>query len=475
MTVVVPRSALLLACGLCVAVVASAQAPDARVAPPGVLRVEVGGSFSQFDARYGALDGTDGTRAPLSAPFPSRLTAPGFAPLTASQTALNAFFTQVQGGTAGFAADPENLFFTTTALNATADHRLVPMTLELGILPRISLRARVPLTHQRLDVTGFAVGEGTLGRNPDPLFNRELLGGISAGFAALGGAGLLPVADSNLGREMQARVRAAVPGGELRLPTAPLAVVGVGGITNEAPLRTGRYDPTQPLWAIGDVEVGARIQLLEIFGDADEPGEPRRVWFRSAAEAGIRIASGPTPTADYLVLPPPDEGVGGWLAALHGELYAPPRLAVRASARLERRNATTIGRRTWQASETFPPTSVSGTARWNPGSILSLDVAPGFQLVEEITLFGRYNFGRRSGGSVTPTDGAEPALGARRTVQRVGIGAMYSTPPTGWARRGGTPFEAELVVSSTFAGSGGAVAGRSVEMGARLFPRFWGR
>lgn len=453
-----------------------AQVNDARVAPRGAARISVGGTFEIYDSRYGSVEQPEsGARQPLSTPFNANLTSETFIPLQDLQTELNRVLAVPDGG-AATTASPSNLFLSAAALNAAVDHRSVPIGVEVGVLPRVSLGVRVPLTQHWLDVRGMSVGEGTVGVNPDPTHNSAILRAIDTTFATVGAGYLLPTRNSELGRALQARVRNAGVGEELRLPDEAIPAVGIGGFAAADQLRSGRYTPGTPGWGLGDLELSARVQLLE----SQPLTQGQGAGYRAALELGLRLPTGMPALADYLVLPLPDEGVGGLVAGLQAEIALSRRGGASVATRLESLGSVDVERRRWLESPDSPPAPVEDTIRWTPGTRTSLSFAPWIRIVDEITLFSRYTYRRRAGESydplgALPEDRKEAAARTTRSAQEAGLGIEYSTLPAYYAGRAGFPMEVSLLVRETLAGSGGAPAARAIQMQGRVYITLWGR
>jgi hypothetical protein len=450
----------------------AAQAVDSRVPRAGTIRVDVGGGFQRYDTRFGSPGAGGGSASEaLQTPFAATITSAELVPLQQLEALLNSAFEALEGESAQ--VGPSTLFLASANLRAGADHRRVPFTVELGILPRVSLRARVPLVQHWLRPMGLTVDGGTVGLNPDRVFNQTLLGEIDAAFVALGASGLLPTAGSPLGIALQERVRGAT-GQELRLPAEPIGRIGLTGLETGDVIGTGVYDPARPAWELGDTELAVRIQLLNSTASLGL-GTRAGAGYRSALELGMRLPGGSAATADYLVLPPPDQGLSGLVVGLGNEVFASPRIGAHVGVRWEALQAVEIGRRSWIADEAFPPLPQDEFARWKPGNRLTLEVAPQFRLVDEIELSTSYLLQRRSSESLATAAGVELAEPFNRTAQRWGLGLRYSTLGAYEAGRATIPLEARLAWSRTVAGSNGAPAARWIEMNLSIFGRLWGR
>jgi hypothetical protein len=450
---------------------AFAQQPATHVAPPGVMRFGVGGIGAFADARFGSAvpaDSAGGSgRTPLSVPVAAVLVDSTYAPLSSLQQTLNTFFAATDSvAGAPFRASAETLRLTASAVRARAEERVVPFELELGLLPRISVVARGSVVRDDLRAGRLAVSGGTVGVNPDRAYNIRLMtslrDSLGAGAVAVGGSALLPVAGSPAGEALQARVRAAAGDGrELRLPAGPAAEVALEGFAAADQFSVGPFSPDSMRWSAGDSEVGARVQLLDVGA--------RRTGVRAVAEGGARLATGQAPGAAYLVFPVPERGMSGAFARLAADLLLSPSVQLSAAAGWERLGGVTLERRVWSTEPGADglPTFTLDTLRWEPGSRVTLAVAPTLRPVEEIGIFARYGYVQRQGESLG-------GVGLARSAQQWGAGVEFSTLRPYAAGRTPVPFTASIAYRQTFAGSGGEPAARALELRGSLYLRLWG-
>jgi hypothetical protein len=452
-----------------------AQQARAQVADWGVTSLRVGGAFSIFDSRFGhPLRPAESEREPLANElFVAQVGDERFAPFGTLRTRLNSFFEAVPGSAASVAAG--NLFLETNRLEVSADHREVPFELEVGVLPRISIGVRVPLVQHWTSITGFRASGGNVGWNPDPALNRELLASIDTAFALLGGGPFLPTRDSPAGVALRQRVAQAAPGRELLLPEALLTRLGAEGLAGVEQIGLGRHEPARAAWELGDTEVLLSLQLLR-----PDRGGARTVSVTAAVDAGVRIATGTPPDADYPVLPRPLLGIAGTVAGLRVDAQA-ARLGAAAAVRVQHLGEVTFEHRFWPSSvpDTLAGAPATTPIRWSPGTQVAFDAMPYFRLVNEIRVLGAYGYERRSETLTILDAAAEAAFGGSAAegpmvAQRWGAGLEYSTLRRYGAGEADLPFEAGLFFRSAFAGQGGAPADRTVAMYLRLFVRLWG-
>jgi hypothetical protein len=459
---------------------AEAQTIDATVAPRGFGSFRVGGTFSAYDARFGHPFGAGQGRESLAdEAFFGRIDDEAFAPFTTLRTGLNAFFAARPG--TPFTVDPGDLALTTSRLRARADHRSVPFEVDVGVLPRISIGARVPLVQHWLDVTGFEIADGNVGWNPNPAQNLAILTAVDTAFAALGGGAFLPTQGSAAGIALLERVRAATGGQELQLPAGVPDHVRRPGVTGVPALLTGRHTPGSPAWALGDSEV--RLSLRLAGEERTDAAGPQALTLRGALDIGVRLPTGPRPDADYLVFPKPEQGIFGLLAGFRSEI-ATPRLGMGANLHVQRLSPITLEQRVWVADPQDPevdglpaaPASVI-EVRWEPGTRVALDLMPYVRAIDEIRIVAAYGLHRRVGEryAIAPVGGGatEPVAGEAATAHQLGLGLQYSTLGAYQEGRANVPFDAAVFVRHAFTGSGGAPAARTVEMRGRLFLRLW--
>ncbi len=144
----IPRSAVLLLLGVRLAAPAAAQYTDARLVPKGVLRIGFEPQYLSYRERFDPA----GLTEPLGTDFSDSAAGVRLFPtLAAPQSAL--------GSIIGDPAYAMNLGAFRTTLDA--DIRQFPLTLQFGLLGRLTLTARVPLVTTRSQVD-FAV-DSTVG------------------------------------------------------------------------------------------------------------------------------------------------------------------------------------------------------------------------------------------------------------------------------------------------------------------------
>lgn len=452
----------------------SGQEDPALVAPPGVIRVESGGTFISFDELFGVPGLGGSERGPFGTAFPAALTSDLFVPLERLEQRIGRFIPlpgEANGveGTEPAALEP--LILNTDAIRLSADRREVPFLLEVGVISRLSVLVRVPLVQNWVRVTGLSMQGGNVGINPDPGFNRGLVAGTDTTVMALAMGRLLPVEGTPAAQWLQDTVRVLTDGGELRLPGAAVGPLGLTGLDPVPGFERAAHMPGVADWGIGDVSISARLELVNTIGFTTAPVAGS--GFRAVVEGGVRLATGSPVGPEFLGLPPPEDGLGGFFLAAAGDAFLDPRFGVSAHGRFERFGTAEVGRRIWvEDDEGFPPVHLDQIVPWDAGTRTTVAILPRFQLVDEISLFGRFSMVRRTGErfEIGETSGA-----VTRSGRRWGFGAVYSAARPGDPAGGRIPFELVLQTSTTTAGAGGEPAARTVSGALRLYPRLWRR
>jgi hypothetical protein len=449
---------------------AQVRASDSYVARPGQLRLQAGAEYTGYDHRYG----TDGSE-PLAGPLLQSLTASTYAPLQPLSSGLAAFFAATAGepGATPVMVDDSTLTLGAPHLSLFESVTRMPISLSLGVLPRVELGVSVPILRGQQTLQRFVLADGTVGANPAADANAALLAGISAEWEALGSGGLLPTAESALGTELQARVRALTGGETLQLPSAAAdtALFQQQLVTSFGvpPVRS-RVDRPR----MGDAEVFARLRLLSTFGEgAVPPREARGAHLRSTLLLGVRLPTGMKPDTVELFAYPYDIGLSGYSAGLLSDLFVGRRVRTTVGASFASYSGADVVR---LFAPSATPLATGGPpvgARFTPGSALEVRVAPQLQLVEGIFVGVEYDWARvgasrlESGGVALETAGG--------SGQRLGFGLRYSTLPAYEEGRTKVPMEIDLRYQRSLAGPEGAPDTGYTTIQVQLLPRLWGR
>ncbi|HEX2202332.1 MAG TPA: hypothetical protein VHG91_03485, partial [Longimicrobium sp.] len=424
-------AAALLLC-LAAPVSARAQLTDARVLPRGWAELRAVGVYTQFDTRF------DGGSEPLGARFEAQLQPlvarlVGEDDLPALRTGVAAFFAATADSVDTPLA-PDSLAAGTLRTSLAGDVRYAPFTLSYGLTSRITLDLTVPIQRRGTAVAPAALYGGTVGINGAATRNAQLLAEIGAEFEALGGAPFLPVTGSEVGVELQRRVR-AITGDTLDLPERPLTIadllaaqgrpdtlsaeeVAALGITSG---RSG--------YQLGDVRVGARVQLT---GPPPGPGDTLR-GARTTLGVHARLPTGARSNTMFLLQLPPEAGHFGFGADLFAEVPVSRRWRVGASAGFEALLPTEVRRRAFAEDRPFPGDTIGREVRREPGARLMATLTPRWALTREISFAGHYAFERVGATTYSESDSLGAVLvGPIETTEawtahRVGLGGTYST------------------------------------------------
>jgi hypothetical protein len=463
-----------------------AQQPDAVVTPRGMIGLHAGGTYTRFSSRFGGTTGGS-TEEPLGAPFSVLLTSETFPLLPALQGGLNAFLAASDAsGTAGFRASPTNLTLGRADIDYGVDRTTAPFGLSVGILPRVSVEALIPVTSASVSVRSITLTGGLLGLNPDATRNETLLrrAAQAAGDAALGAIGKsawLPVAGSPLGEELQRRVLALTGDTvQLRLPSAPLNGTALQSAAVTEALGEPGLGSTTEEWRLGDAEVGARVQLLGGPATGGPASLQSGVALRVAAGAAARLPTGSRQELGSLLAVPAITGHGGVSGNAAADLFLSKWIWATVAGRYETIFAADVTQRVTPAGQPFAG-AAARTVRRTPGNVLRIDVVPRVRINEVISIGGEYSYLSR--GEETFEDvGPLPAslISASvlntpsRSAQLVGAGVRYSTLSTHFGGGGAVPVDVSLRYLTAISGSGGAPVEHVLQLQGSVYIRAWG-
>lgn len=302
-------------------------------------------------------------------------------------------------------------------------------------------------------LTGSAVGDALM----------QEASALSAELMAVGLAGLAPLilSDQLLAEEEDLA----------RIPT-----LAGGGIEATLPLTT-----VQSLWAAGDMEVSARVRLLDNLTPTDEGWSHPGFGYRITGRLLVRLPTGTAPDPDILL----DLGTGDAQTDVEGGMTATLRFGSKvgftAGALYGRQGETVVTRRVAPPEVVLAPVSTRTELTWRPGAYVGVAAAPSIHLAPSITLHGEYRFFHKRRDEFELVDVAEPlnpdvlAIESGVKAHLVGGGLRYDTVDA-WRRGDASlPVEIHLRLLGTVAGSGGQVPKATrVEAGLRLFRRLWG-
>ncbi len=495
---------------------ARGQAIDARLVPPGVLRIGFIPQYQSWDHVFAE----DGSVNPLGKYLSAAGTSTSLFPsLTGAEVAVRAI------------TDSQNYRLSLGSVTTTvdADVRRFPFELSLGVTRWLTLTATVPIVVTRVNAalasdstkgnagwnqatfeSGNAAGRTLIATLLAQLESSAtaLEGRIASGsygcpgsatcaqaqslathtralrtnLIALSGVGLAgtlppaaPLATSAEGTAIQARIRTIADS---------LLTFGVSGPIGSMPLPSGRLtgaqvssilgstsfglDATLPAYTkrphLGDIEVGTRLGLVQ------------RPKVRIALSGTARLPTGTLDSPDNLV----DIGtgdrqtdfVGGFEAATEAGAVS---LAAGGSYTLQLPG--NLVRRVTTPDHPIVPASTSALVRRDLGDILSVSAYPALQLTSGFRVYGSVDYYRKgvdrfqaTSGTITPS----PTLLEQQTAMRalsVGGGIAYR----GLARTAGFPAEAGLSFQRAVSGSGGfAPKATVITMYLKGFCRLWG-
>lgn len=396
----------------------------------------------------------------------------------------------------------------------------VPFSLDLGVTSWFTIGATVPLVKSRVegDLGFIATSADDLGVNPaltrfdevvaftDALTQAAAALPAGSGDAwrtwadqwiqAYGASSVFPAVGTPAADALAASVAAF---------NAALASAGIPQVQAGVPLADeilttealrlllfepeGRYGiiplPTQLLWALGDVEVHARLQLLE-GGPRDETGRP---GFGLTALGTLVLPTGAGDETRAIFDIPVGQGLLGYRAGAAGWIRG-GRLGLAAMGEYGITTAGEVSRRIAPPDVPLVPVANVTDVRRTPGNTLELQVRPTFSMAPALTVEGFYRFFTREADTyerVSPLPGAPAAvlplptrdiytdasllaLETEATLHVAGGGLRFHPP------EGDFPVEVWAHVQSAIAGSGGqTLRTTTLVFGGRATFRLWGR
>jgi len=464
---------------------ARAQGEDARVLPRGWIEFRGGGTYTQFDSRFGS-----GGTEPLGDLFGSQLQTVAERVLTPYVTPARAQLDSFFVGTAAQVTNPVTPAapaLGTVNARLAGDVRRAPFTVSYGVTRRLMVGVTVAFERNATAVSGISLDDGTLGLNPAAAANQAVLTRIGAKYAALGNAALLPTRGSAAGTELQRRVAALSPGDSLVLPTHGvsaaelLANATLLHLTADEAAAFGIKSAATPFY-LGDVEVGARFELVNHVSGYPFPDSARRRGFRATVAASLRLPAGPHADTTFLLVIPRDVGNAGVSGDVYADWFGAGRYCVSASAGFTQLAAHDVLRRRFSDTRPFPSDTVPfRLVRRAPGTRLRASLMPRYRLTREISFALAYQFEHGGATAYTSADSvAEVGLGPVErteawTGHSVGVGASYSTLPAFFAGKTRFPLEFSLLYRNTVFGSGFAPHAGTIEVGGRVLYQLRGR
>lgn len=481
------------------------QDGDWSVLRRGELRVGVYGEFVSGDERFGE----DGDRVPLGMPFETDNAATLFPEFDVLGDRL---FDITGDGSAAPVLGPTVVALQTSQVR-------VPLTVELGLTSWLTLGATVPFHRSRVEgEIGILPSESAnVGVNPAfddyeavLAFTRELtqaaaglpgtqaqlwgdwaeswVGAYAASsvFPAAGTAGgdALAGALAEFNAVLAAAGRPQV-GTPLPLAEAPLDRNGLRSLVTATDGPYQYYPLSLPLlWGIGDVEVEARLRVLE--------GAPRPQTGRPGhgltlmGRVRLPTGSGEDPRGIYDL--PRGDGQMDLEAAAAGWIRG-GRFGLAASGSYTLARAGRVVRRVAPPELPLVPVANVAELEWTPGNALAVELRPSVALADPLWIELRYRFRSETAGSferVEPLPELAPpipfpegnlrlpgsvlAAGTEATLHTLAGGLRFQPP------NGQFPVEAWAHVTLSLAGSGGQTLRETrAEFGGRLYYGLWGR
>lgn len=517
---------------------------DAVVLPSGTLRVSVDGRLESWSSRFES----DPAGSPLAERVPLGTELGGVEIGSDRIGALMPVESRVRSMTG---MEDFRLSIGDVRIRAEARRSTIPIRAELGIGRRLQLSAMVPYVETQVmmaaAVNASAEGGWNVGVNPAlqkadaASQNAALVGQLRAAAGSLetalagcsegstspvcadpGGAratgqATIALADDiaelyglpdQQGAPVVPRAGSAAASalsGRIAGLRSTYAAFGIGGIAEGAmpagagqPLTAATFpDMLGALgialprnvtrYGIGDVELGARVLLVDGFaGDAARASVPSGFAMRASLDGLVRLGTGQPPDPDRLL----DVGTGDGQTDVELGVVGDVLLGRRfwASAAL-RYGVQLAGERTIRLpsapGESYLTASDAERVTFDPGDYMELELTPRLSVGDFVSLAAQYRF-RRSGADVVERSagGAEGSAAALdwlgRTAEgsehRLGVGLTLSTMSAYVAGRVRTPLDVSYLHSQTVAGSGRAtVRSATDQVTVRAYLGIFGR
>ncbi len=234
------------------------------------------------------------------------------------------------------------------------------------------------------------------------------------------------------------------------------------------------------LWATGDIEVSARIKLLDNLTPSVGERAPS-LGYRVMGRFLARLPTGIPEAPDVLLDTGTGDGQTDFEGGLAVRLEIGTRLGLSASGFYGRQGSTRLTKRVAVPELAMPLASTSAEVVWTPGRYHGLHLAPAFHVNSVLTLAGEYRFFRKRRDSFAlvsqdPTlDPTVLEIESGMKVHEIGGGLRYDTVEPWLKGEASSPMEIHLRLLHTISGAGGQTPKSTrVEAGIRLFRRFWG-
>jgi hypothetical protein len=506
---------------------AASQERSGPILPTGMVRLDFGLSVHAWDRRFGErVEGgtTIEEEEPLGRDFSSPTVGAGVFPgMAALEAALGL-------------ADPSGSFplsMGATDVFLSQERFSIPLRIDIGVLPWLSVGAKVPFSRRRTEifvgVDGTGANSGVSPTLTNPTQVSDFLGSIRVATEALAAAaqGICATQGSSSGACSEAQglfndaeaFRTSLSGAYTISPAFPLmgtdaanalidklgalgqgaTQIGVPGFPTSLPLATTALDAEslqtiitdesgtiqgvaledwRSPWEMGDVEVFANARVLGRSVDR-APSEGRQLRYELGIGLLARLGTGVVDSADNFI----DLGTGDGTTDVEGRVWLNvrrgSRLGLWADVRYGVQGTTALVRRVSAADQPLAPVASKAVVNWTPGSYLRAELVPRLHLTEELALTLSLSHTQKNADEYAFTaappssapDVSVLALETEESLTQLGFGLTFSSLGSPSGRR----MEVRFQVANPISGSGGRLPkGTRITMGLRLFKRFWG-
>ena len=507
------------ACLLALPGTAAGQIFDARLIPPGALRVAFSPSYQSWDRMFAA----DGAVIPLGRYLSADSAGANLFPtLSAPEAAIRSII-----GDANY-----RLTLGSLSTTVDADVRRFPFEFSLGLNRRLTLSATIPIVVTRVNAfVALDSSQGNAGWNQAAVESGNAAGSvliasvitqlqaganalqsrIAAGFYGCPGSSSSCVAAQSLlsrTRALAANLSILAGGPPFVIPIPPAAPTatssaaaliaaaisqisaelqasGVSGVAAAMPFPARRlatadvetlfssptfgYEAAIPAYTkrpnFGDLEVGARFGLLQ------------NPTSRIVLSAAVRLPTGARDFPDNLV----DIGTGDRQTDVMAGMEIaldPGIVSLTAAGSYTQQLKGPVVRRITPPDQPIALAGTTALLTRDPGEIIWLSAYPALRLANDFRLYGLFSYFNKSAdhhsaGAATP-GGLDPAvLDAQTAMQSISVGGGLAYRSTG--RTNVLPIEAGLTWQTAISGSGGFTPKVTmVTMYLRAFYRLWG-
>lgn len=208
--------------------------------------------------------------------------------------------------------------------------------------------------------------------------------------------------------------------------------------------------------SIGDISVGATLQVLDTYHDSTTTGRQVRV----AVHGGFRFGTGEPANRNKLFDIGTGYGQSGLELGAAGDAIVNRHLSASLLGSYTAQFGAVPVARVPTPQDLLLPLTVAVPGTYSPGNVLSLTVIPRWRIAGDFVVDARYAFTNIGADQYTPVVAVAggAALGnAAATTQAVGFGFSYSTVGIGNPTPRALPYEISFSHLETIAGSGGPV------------------